>query len=644
MPTTKTRTAARSQRASNLLRLADDLALDADAVAGGSLALLGQRGAGKTYTCRVLVEELVAAHVQTVVIDPMGAFWGLRSSADGEHEGLPIPVFGGEHADAPLEPTAGALMADLVVDEGLSMVLDLSQFSSRTQERTFAAAFLDRLYRRNRDLVHLVVDEADLFAPQKPRGEDTRLLVTMENIVRRGRNKGIGVSMATQRPAVLHKDVLTQVDTLVAMRVTGPQDRNAIREWVQGQGDEQDWSKIAPSLPSLANGESWWWVPRAKVLKRVQVRPARTFDSSSTRTRKQGGRTPKTFADVDLAAITSRIEATIERSRDADPRELHRRITSLERDLHTTRAALAKAQAQVAAGPGPATPAGPAVDPDLLARLERLAQDLVDPVVAAGRARTELVDRLADITEHADRIGRDAEARVLELGGVFAAALAALTVSVSGDNVPTTAEPVTAITTARSARSRPARPVPEARAPREEGTVTNLGDAAGDGAVTPARRRLLDALAEMEGIGVPQVAKTQLALWATVSPKSSGYSNNLDALRSAGLIDYPAAGRVALTAEGRAQVSLDPAAIPGSTEDLHERVRGLLPPARWRVLEPLLAAYPDAVDKAVLAEEAGVSATSSGYSNNLGALRSLGLIDYPTPGRIAATEVLFLAR
>lgn len=75
-------------------------------------------------------------------------------------------------------------MADLAVDEHLSMILDLSGFGSRTQERTWAAAFFDRLYRRNQDLVHVIIDEADLFGPQRPRAQDAPLLATMENLVR----------------------------------------------------------------------------------------------------------------------------------------------------------------------------------------------------------------------------------------------------------------------------------------------------------------------------------------------------------------------------------------------------------------------------------------------------------------------------
>ncbi len=61
-----------------------------------------------------------------------------------------------------------------------------------------------------------------------------------------------------------------------------------------------------------------------------------------------------------------------------------------------------------------------------------------------------------------------------------------------------------------------------------------------------------------------------------------------------------------------------------------------------RILQALIQAYPGDVDRADLAAQAEASPTSSAYGNNLGALRSLGLIDYPARGRVAAREVLFL--
>jgi len=60
------------------------------------------------------------------------------------------------------------------------------------------------------------------------------------------------------------------------------------------------------------------------------------------------------------------------------------------------------------------------------------------------------------------------------------------------------------------------------------------------------------------------------------------------------------------------------------------------------VLKALLDAYPHDISKEALAEEAHQSASSSGYSNNLGSLRSLGLIEYPSPGRVTTKPLMFL--
>ena len=59
-------------------------------------------------------------------------------------------------------------------------------------------------------------------------------------------------------------------------------------------------------------------------------------------------------------------------------------------------------------------------------------------------------------------------------------------------------------------------------------------------------------------------------------------------------------------------------------------------------MKALIEIYPDPIAKDALAEKIGVSPTSGGYFNNLGALRTLGVIDYPAPGMVAATPVLFL--
>jgi DNA helicase HerA-like ATPase len=148
------------------LQISNDLQLPAEAVTE-TFAILAKRGAGKTYTAAVMVEELLQAGLQVVVVDPVGVWWGLRSSADGQQEGLPIVIIGGEHGDVPHEVGAGEIIADLVVDEGLSVALDLSHLRKGEQTR-FMMEFAEQLYHKNRQPLHLVLDEADAFAPQRP--------------------------------------------------------------------------------------------------------------------------------------------------------------------------------------------------------------------------------------------------------------------------------------------------------------------------------------------------------------------------------------------------------------------------------------------------------------------------------------------
>jgi hypothetical protein len=568
------------------VKIASNLRLDPDYVGGGTFALLAKKGAGKTYTGRVMAEEMWTARIPFVVLDPMGAWWGLRASADGKKPGIPVAVFGGDRGDAPLERTAGKVLADLVVDERLSMVIDMKALGSRAAERQFATDFLERLYRRNSELVHLFVDEADLFAPQKPQAGDQGLLGVTENIVRRGRNAGIGITLITQRPAVLNKDVLTQVDGLVAMRITGLTDRQAIDEWVRGHDDPELASEVKPTLAGLANGECWWWIPELGVLERVQVRRSRTFDSSPTRTRGETRRPPKTFADIDMAAIEAKMADTIERARAADPRELSRRIKELEAAL----------EARPAAEPEQV----PVLTDDARAALERAAG-------AIDEAQQRMVDAIATASG--------------ELGAIMDRIAAARKAAPAA---PSPAPP---------RRQPPPRRDP---APPARGGTHQDGDA---GAALPkAPQTLLDTLVAHTP---RRLTKAELSTLSGYKPRSSTYRNALSALRVAGYLDETG-GLFSPSPEGFEHAGADATVAPQTTEqllDIWYRALGL---ASRRMLEALVAAHPDPVDRDDLAEQTGYSLTSSTYRNAISALRINGLLEDLPDGAYRASDGLFL--
>lgn len=267
------------------------------------IGILGKTGSGKSYTARGLVERLLDAGRQVVIVDPTGAWSGIRAGADGgPHGGFPIPIFGGLHGDVPLQDSAGAAVADVIVQQQTSAVLDLSLLSGAAQRRLMTA-FVGRLRQKPRGALWLVVDEADEFMPQVLPPDMTNLFGDLKWIVRRGRLSGFRVVMITQRPAEIAKAMLTQIETLVAHRLTAPQDRKAIEEWVKGHSDGETAREVLTTLASLDRGQAWLWAPDLSLLERMVSPQIRTFDSGRTPDAGETVVAQPTLAELDLGAI-----------------------------------------------------------------------------------------------------------------------------------------------------------------------------------------------------------------------------------------------------------------------------------------------------------------------------------------------------
>ncbi len=306
-------------------------------VATESIAIISRKGAGKTHCGRCIAEDLIGGHVQTLVIDPLDVWWGLRVAADGKGDGLDIVIFGGAHADLPLLETSGAALADLIVDKGINAVLVLDALTQGSQYR-FMTDFATRLYERkgeqaNRTPLHIIVDEADSYVAQKPFPEAMRCLGAMDRIVRRGRSRGMGTTLITQRPAVISKDVLTQTEILISLQVTAPQDRKALQDWINANATKGEAKEYLESLASMQRGEAWVWSPaKLKCFYRVKIRQTRTFDSSFTPAVGKTRVTPK-LKDLDLTAIRAGLESVIQEAEDNDPKKLRLKIKALEKRL-----------------------------------------------------------------------------------------------------------------------------------------------------------------------------------------------------------------------------------------------------------------------------------------------------------------------
>lgn len=147
-------------------------------------------------------------------------------------------------------------------------------------------------------------------------------------VVRRGRARGLGVTLITQRPAVIAKDVLTQIEVLIALRMTAPHDRDAVKRWIETNGTGDERNKVLASLNELPIGTAWLSSPGwLGTFCKVRVRARRTFDSSATPAAGIARAAPRALASVDLDALRERMQAAAVELAEPElavPRALHR--------------------------------------------------------------------------------------------------------------------------------------------------------------------------------------------------------------------------------------------------------------------------------------------------------------------------------
>jgi uncharacterized protein len=600
------------------LHISDDLSLPPDTVTS-TLVVYGGKGMGKTNLGSVLVEELTKAGLRWCALDPLGVWWGLRHSKDGKEPGIECVILGGAHGDIPIEPTGGAVAADLVVDEPANVIIDFSRKPSGDmwgigEKIRFVTEYCHRLFQRQgglldgrrREPIFQILDEAARYIPQQIRSGDAdiaKCVGAWETLVEEGRNVGIGVGLLTQRSARMNKSVSEVADAMISFRIVGPNSIDAVMEWMGEHVAKEKIKGHIETLRKLPRGEclvvSPGWLQFEDI---VLIRERETFDSSAT---PKPGERPKRVtgeaAKPDLAKYAERMRETIERVKADDPKELRRTIAELKKQVAS--------QKPIAASVGK-------IDPEKLkAQIERaVASALKQRNVAWMRCMRDYQ--------------REMEKRTLEqlraLSGVINSVPFA---------VPNDADIQPTIIEERPLPVRPA-PMPRPISPRPAKAAES------NGALSAAQVKVLSRLVElMECTGQSQVRREQLAAWSVYSPTSSGFNNYLGALRSAGLIEYPSGGYVSITEEGKKHAQ--PEEVPVSSDQMLDRAKAVLGGGEAKLLE-ILHASRTAIAKPDLADAAGYSPTSSGFNNYLGHMRTLGFIEYPSPGAVRCSDWLYL--
>lgn len=554
------------------LTISSSLSLPIDAVTQ-KFGILGRTGSGKSYAATKLCEEMLDAKAQIVALDPVGVWWGLRVLKSGS-EAFNIPILGGLHGDIPLEPGAGALIADLIVDKAISAVVDVSNFLM-TEQRKFATDFATQLFHRKksqRSALHLFIEEAQEFVPQHVRGDVAKMVGAYERLLKLGRNFGIGATLISQRPQSVNKDVLNQTECLIVFQMTGPQERKTIQGWIAEKGVDEDIREI---LPHLKVGECHIWSPQwLQISKTVHIAAKKTADVSSTPKLGVKAIEPKQLSQVELEDLSDKMLATIERAKKEDPKELQKQIAELERERRETLLKLTHHKAT---------------------RVETIEKSVLKD---SQIARIEkLLHRLDDIIHP-----------VREALAAVRGALA------SGVLAPASSQARTLIR-----ETSPKRPVTGAT---HRATVPRNGTAPSGGL-----RRIMIALAQRPD-GLTQ---RQIGVRAGLSSKGGTFSTYVSRARSNGWIE----GGASRTG-GDNLVRITPAGIEAlgnfemlpTGELLYEYWLGKLGNSgAARILQTLHDVYPNSLTKEEIGERAQISSAGGTFSTYLSRLRSLELIE-----------------
>lgn len=575
------------------LNISTSLYLPLDGVTQ-KFAILGRTGSGKSYCATKLCEEMLDNAAQVIALDPVGVWYGLRTGAS-----YAIPIFGGLHGDVPLEPGAGEFIANLIVDRGISAVLDVSQFLSG-QQAQFAYDFATRFFFRKKSSpspVHLFVEECQEFVPQNIStrgGFEAKMLNAFERLIKLGRNFGIGATLISQRPQEVNKKALNQAECMFAFQMTGPQERKAVASWVADKAGSQD---VIDALPKLAIGECHVWSPQwLQVDKNIRVAAKKTKDVSSTPVAGIEAAKVKPLNSNDLSILHEQMHASIQRAKDDDPRELKKTIGELRAKLERADRALIQAMA---------TQEVKTIEKPILAdgQLEKLDK-AIHLLAAAGEV---MLSKLANTVLPIETAARE-----------LREALSKLT------------------TPAKIGQGQAPAHGSRMEAPRVMAPARTTPGSAQNSSLAPRHQDIVNAIAFYNSIGVLRCDKKQIAGFVT-RPFNGNFRSDLAVLRTAGLVDYPTPGDVILTDDGSKAVTKLPDIR--SQSDLHALWLQKLAPRHADILRWLLKMEGETA-KLTLAGNLNREFNGN-FRSDLSVLRTLGTIVYPNPGTVAVSPNLY---
>lgn len=210
----------------------------------GRAFICGKSGSGKSNTASVLIERILDAGRPLLIIDVEGEYYGLKESYEVLHAGAD------DVCDIQVGPEHGEKLAQLGIEQGVPIILDLSGFLDEDEADELVGSVASALFataKQAREPFPVFVEECHEFLPQRgSAGETGERLV---RISKRGRKHGLGLVGISQRPASVDKDFITQANLLIWHRLTWDNDTKVVGS-VLGKEYERE-------VDALGDGEAF---------------------------------------------------------------------------------------------------------------------------------------------------------------------------------------------------------------------------------------------------------------------------------------------------------------------------------------------------------------------------------------------------
>lgn len=205
------------------LRISQETKLDLKIIVGKCISILGIRGSGKSNTSAVILEELLKYEYPLTIVDIDGEYWGLKEKYE-------ILVVGkSKNVDIEVNVEHARQIAEVSISKNIPVILDMSGFLYEDTYE-FLLNYMDELWNlagKFRKPYEIILEEAHEFIPQGTRNE---LKEIFTRIALRGRKRGLGIIILSQRSAKVEKDVLTQAEILFLHKVVHPSDMKVYKD------------------------------------------------------------------------------------------------------------------------------------------------------------------------------------------------------------------------------------------------------------------------------------------------------------------------------------------------------------------------------------------------------------------------------